>query len=148
MKVAVKTELESADQLEATARELWQDALDHLGGLARQAAADVSAILGGIGSPGSRLWLLRPETASEEAVGPVDTVIAFWVLADAPDTDAVVRSAAGALRRGGQLLLVEPDVPEEESALGLAAERACRFGMRLVREPRVALSRAALLVRE
>jgi hypothetical protein len=101
-----------------------------------------------MGKPGFRLRLLRPGSASNEAVGPVDAVVAFWVLADAPDVNTVVRSAAGTLRQGGQLLLVEPDIPADESALARAVEYACRIGMRLVGQPRVALSRAALHVRE
>ena len=81
MEVAERTELESADRLETTAHELWREALDHLGGLARQAAADISANIGWMGKPGFRLRLLRPGAASNEAVGPVDAVVAFWVLA-------------------------------------------------------------------
>lgn len=148
MEVAERTEVESTGHLMAATCDLWQDARDHLSGLARQAAADVSAIMGGIGSSSSRLLLVGSRSASIECAGPVDAVVAFWVLADAPDAGAVVRSAAGALRSGGRLLLVEPDLLEKESALGPAVEFACRSGMRLVREPRVTLSRAALLVRE
>ncbi len=76
--------------------------------------------------------------------GPVDFALAFWMLHETPSAEAFCREIAGALARDGRLLVAEPafHVAKADFAAELAA--AARAGLKLVGQPRIRLSRAAL----
>jgi len=76
-----------------------------------------------------------------------DALLAFAVVHELPDVARFWCEAAAALRPDGRLLLVEPRGHVSVAAFRVTLDLAAAAGLRRVAEPRVRLSRAALLER-
>ena len=94
-----------------------------------------------------RIRIHRCERDSLGLEDPVDFVLAFWSVHEAPDTDRLFGEIHRLLTPGGKMLVVEPrgHVSEEQMEQTVAA--ASRAGLRLDERPPVRLSRAALFTK-
>jgi ubiquinone/menaquinone biosynthesis C-methylase UbiE len=96
----------------------------------------------------SRIRLHKCEPDKIGVEEPVDFVLAFYMLHEVPDYQDYLLQIHDMLKPGGRLLIVEPkfhvSAPDYRKTLGAAIAT----GMKLVGEPRIALSRSSLLVRE
>jgi ubiquinone/menaquinone biosynthesis C-methylase UbiE len=82
-----------------------------------------------------------------EGWGRVDFALAFAIVHEVPDARWFFAQVAGVLEEGARLLLVEPIGHVGGDAFARTLEIASGAGLRVTSIPRVALSRAALLVR-
>ncbi len=92
---------------------------------------------------------IRTQRAEPNRLGlrdPADFALAFFVLHEAPDTRAFLSEVASCLKPGGRFLLVEPKghVPEQAFRQELATAR--EVGFDVAEEPRIRISRAAVLL--
>jgi ubiquinone/menaquinone biosynthesis C-methylase UbiE len=94
-----------------------------------------------------RLHRCGPDSLGLEHAGPLDFVLAFWMIHEVPDRAGLLAEVAGALRPGGRLLAVEPKGHVGPDAWAGTLDDAAAAGFAVVARPRVALSRAALLER-
>ena len=81
----------------------------------------------------------------EQWNGAVDFAVVFWMLHEVPDAERLIRELRSALLRDGKLLFVEPfaHVSKQEFRQSLAMiEKA---GFKLIDEPKITISYAALL---
>ena len=76
-----------------------------------------------------------------------DFALAFWMVHEVPDAEHLLGEASGLLEPEGRLLLVEPRGHVRADAWARTLDVARGAGFILTGEPRVALSRAALLQR-
>jgi len=93
----------------------------------------------------SRVRLQLATGPGLEVAPPVDVALAFWMLHEVPDQDALLRGVRTALKPGGRFLVVEPKGHVTAAAFTASVDRAARVGFRVAAEPRVSLSRAVLL---
>ena len=82
-----------------------------------------------------------------EVAQPVDFALAFWMLHEVPDQDALLRDVFSALKPGGRFLVTEPKGHVSSAAFTVSVERAASVGFRVLHEPRVRFSRAILLAK-
>jgi len=82
-----------------------------------------------------------------EGVGPLDFVLAFWMIHEVPGRARLLAEVFRALRPGGRLLAVEPRVHVGSDEWTGTLDDAVAAGFVVVARPRVAISRAALLER-
>lgn len=92
-----------------------------------------------------RVQLTRAEPTRLGLDGPLDLVLAFWMVHEVPDRRALLAEIAGALGPGGRLLVAEPrfHVSSRDFASTLSVAR--ELGYRALAAPPVRISRAALL---
>lgn len=83
----------------------------------------------------------------DDYAGTVDFVLAFAVVHEMPSAAAFFGEAAGALNRGGMLLLAEPAGHVSSETFEAELRSAQLAGLAEVSRPRVRRSRAALLRR-
>lgn len=76
-----------------------------------------------------------------------DFAIAFWMVHEVPDAARFYAEVCALLKDGARLLLVEPQGHVGKQAFARTVELAVAAGLTLQARPRVAFSRAALLVR-
>lgn len=79
--------------------------------------------------------------------GPVDFALAFWMLHETPSAEEFCRQIASALSPGGRFLVAEPAFHVAETAFDAELAAAARAGLKLIEQPRVRFSRAALFGR-
>lgn len=79
--------------------------------------------------------------------GPVDFVLAFWMLHETPSVEDFCREIADLLAPGGRFLVAEPRFHLAEPAFEQELAAAARAGLRVIERPRIRASRAALLGR-
>ena len=77
--------------------------------------------------------------------GHVDFILAFYVLHELPDQRAVFQEMASILKPEGRILVVEPPFHVSRAAFAETLAIAHRSGLMRVEQPRVFLSKAALL---
>ncbi|MFH1124323.1 MAG: class I SAM-dependent methyltransferase [Pseudomonadota bacterium] len=77
--------------------------------------------------------------------GPVDFVLAFWMVHEVPDKDRFFGEICSLLKTGGRILLVEPKYHVTQKGLAYTLASCRDAGLRVLDEPAVALSRAFLL---
>jgi ubiquinone/menaquinone biosynthesis C-methylase UbiE len=75
-----------------------------------------------------------------------DFALAFWMVHEVRDRRALFNEIRGALKQGGTLLLVEPKIHVAQQAFDSSLSIALEVGFNRLAEPKVALSRAALLI--
>jgi ubiquinone/menaquinone biosynthesis C-methylase UbiE len=75
----------------------------------------------------------------------VDFALSFWVMHEVPDRDRALREIRECLAPGGRFLLVEPAFHVSPYLYHEILESAHAAGFQIYEEPRVRLSRAALL---
>jgi ubiquinone/menaquinone biosynthesis C-methylase UbiE len=93
---------------------------------------------------------IRTRRAEPERLGlsePADFALAFAVLHEVPNRRAFLAEAASFLKPKGKLLLVEPRGHVSEQAFRDELAAAADQGLTLQEQPRIRLSRAALLAR-
>ncbi len=125
-----------------------------VGSSGRVIAADIqAAMLSAIGRRARRAGVserVRTHLSQSDSLGVKDNIdfaLAFWTVHEVPAPVKLLGEIHGALRPGGLFLLVEPRLhvsPQQFEEL-IAAASATGFSLR--DRPKVALSRAALLVR-
>jgi len=84
----------------------------------------------------------------EDKVGvsePIDFALAFYVVHEVPDQEALFREIAGVLKPGGKLLIVEPPFHVSKEAFERTLGNAQGAGLRLDKRPRILFNKAALL---
>ena len=75
----------------------------------------------------------------------VDYAIVFWMLHEVPDADRLIRELHTALSANGKLLFVEPFVHVSAQNFRQSLAMIEKSGFTLIDEPKIAISRAALL---
>jgi ubiquinone/menaquinone biosynthesis C-methylase UbiE len=93
---------------------------------------------------------IRPHQCKPDALGvsgPVDFALAFYMVHEVPDVERFIREVAGIVKPKGRFLLVEPKFHVSGANFAQTVEIARAVGFALVTEPRIVLSRAALLQR-
>lgn len=79
--------------------------------------------------------------------GPVDFALAFWMLHETPAAEVFCREIAGVLSPGGRFLVAEPAFHVDAVAFASELAAAARAGLKLIEQPQVRASRAALFGR-
>ena len=74
----------------------------------------------------------------------VDFALAFWMAHEVRDLPLLLGRIHHHLKPGGRFLLVEPVIHVSKKRFGLESMLAMETGLRLEREPRIRLSRAAV----
>ena len=77
--------------------------------------------------------------------GPVDFAVAFWMVHEVPDPQALLRQVRDCLAPDGRFLVVEPVLHVSRSAFAALLESARVAGLRVMEQPRIPTSRAVLL---
>jgi ubiquinone/menaquinone biosynthesis C-methylase UbiE len=93
---------------------------------------------------------IRPHRCQADALElsvHADFVLAFAVLHEAPEPQALLHEVGAILKPGGRFLLVEPRGRVSSTQFERSVDLAVGAGMRPVSTPRVAFSRARLLER-
>lgn len=80
--------------------------------------------------------------------GPVDFVLAFYMVHELPDAGPFFAEVAGMLAPAGRLLLVEPPFHVSRAVFQQELDVALSAGLRVLGRPRITLSKAALLGRD
>ena len=75
---------------------------------------------------------------------PADAALAFWMVHEVPDVARFLGEVAGALKRGGRFLLVEPRGHVSGRAFAATVELATAAGLRPTATPHVRLSRTTM----
>lgn len=117
------------------AADLQQKSLDVLAQRARRAGV------------GERIRTHHAEPGRIGVEGPVDFALAFWALHEVPDRAGFLSQIHSCLRPGGSFLLVEPTIEVSEALFREELAQAREAGFRVAEEPRIRLSRAAVLQR-
>ncbi|HZD44376.1 MAG TPA: class I SAM-dependent methyltransferase, partial [Methanomicrobiales archaeon] len=98
--------------------------------------------------PRIRLHQARPETLGCSRRECADFALAFYVVHEVPDPGRLLREISALLAPGGRLLLVEPKGEVPPAAFERTVQTSRAAGLRVVRRPRVLISRAVLLQKE
>jgi len=93
-----------------------------------------------------RLRRCAPTSIGVDA--PVDFVLAFWMVHEVPDSHGFLRQICSSLGSGGKLLVAEPRFHVSSRAFGETLAIVEHLGLKLSGEPRIRLSRAAVLLKE
>jgi len=92
-----------------------------------------------------RVKLTRAEPTRLGLEGPLDLVLAFWMVHEVPDQRALLAEVAGALAPGGRLLVAEPRFHVAGRDFAGTLNVARELGYRALEAPPVRISRSALL---
>ena len=95
-----------------------------------------------------RIVLHRCRKNSLGVDGPADFVLVFWMAHEVPDKSRFFREIAALLKPGGRMLLAEPKFHVAKKGLAQTLAACGEAGFRIVKEPAIFLSRAALLQRD
>ncbi|MFH1918359.1 MAG: class I SAM-dependent methyltransferase [Planctomycetota bacterium] len=95
-----------------------------------------------------RIRTHRCERNSLGIEGPVDFALAFWSAHEVPDLEGLLRQVHACLRPDGKFLVAEPRLHVSAKSFDQMIGAAEAVGMRLLEEPHVCLSRAAVLAKE
>lgn len=82
-----------------------------------------------------------------QVAGPVDFVLAFWMIHEVKDLPRFFGQIATALKSGGRMLYAEPRMHVTQNRFDEILGHARGAGFSVVGRPKVGMSRAALLVR-
>jgi SAM-dependent methyltransferase len=93
----------------------------------------------------ARIRLQQADASGLHIRGPFDFALAFWMMHEVPDQEAMLAEICDALVPGGRLLLVEPKVHVSATSFHGTAERAERVGFKRDREPRIFFSRSVVM---
>ena len=93
----------------------------------------------------NRIRLHRCEPTRIGLREQVDFALAFWMVHEIPDVQGFLAELRGILRPGARFLLVEPRLHVSGPDFRRTLQIALQERLRLLGEPRVPLSRAALL---
>ena len=117
-------------------------------------AADIQEpMLRGIQKRALRVGLqnrIKLHLAGRDALGvtePVDFILAFWMAHEVPDPNRFFAQLYAVLKEGGRFLLVEPKLHVSRTQFNGAIETAQRAGFKLLDQPDVSLSLAALFIK-
>jgi ubiquinone/menaquinone biosynthesis C-methylase UbiE len=86
--------------------------------------------------------------AKQDEIGvseQVDFSLAFWMVHEVPDRKRFLAQIAAMLKPGGMLLLAEPKWHVSKSKFAATLDSAREAGFKVVEEPRIFISNAALL---
>ncbi len=121
------------DQGRVIAVDLQQQVLDVLEKRARKAGV------------GARIRTHRCKPDRIGIRGPADFALAFWMVHEVPDPGGFLGQVRSLLKPGGKLLVVEPKIHVSRRKFQETLDAARRAGLALEEEPRVRISRAAVL---
>lgn len=76
----------------------------------------------------------------------VDFAVAFWMVHETPDTHSFFREIVSLLKPDGKLLIAEPKLHVSAEHFQNILTAAGDTGLRIAARPRIALSRAAVLI--
>ncbi|MHB8138741.1 MAG: class I SAM-dependent methyltransferase [Smithellaceae bacterium] len=79
---------------------------------------------------------------------PSDFILAFWMAHEVPDQEKLFTQLYAALKDEGKFLLAEPRLHVSKAQFDMAVSLAQNVGFKLLDRPSVALSLAALFVRQ
>ena len=80
--------------------------------------------------------------------GPVDFVLAFWMLHEVPDTAAFLSEVSAMLAPGGHFFVAEPLFHVTRRDFLNVIEHAAAAGLAVSSHPKVALSRSVVLIKD
>jgi len=95
----------------------------------------------------SRIRVHRADTSGLHVDGVFDFALAFWMLHEVPDQEAMLAEICGALKPGGKLLLAEPKVHVNAFSFHRTVACAETVGFKRDREPRISFSRSLVMVK-
>ena len=95
-----------------------------------------------------RIFLHQCPAGSIGIAGPVDFILAFYVLHELPDQGRFFAEVADSLQTNGRLLIVEPPFHVSARAFSGTLDLAKRIGLATVSGPKILFSKSALLARE
>ena len=95
-----------------------------------------------------RIVLHRCRKDSLGVDGPADFVLVFWMAHEVPDKSRFFREIAALLKPGGRMLLAEPKFHVAKKGFTRTLAACGEAGFRIVTEPAISLSRAALLEKD
>jgi ubiquinone/menaquinone biosynthesis C-methylase UbiE len=124
------------DEGQVIAADLQQAMLDRLSKHARAEGLE------------SRIRLHKCESDRIGLNDTVDFALAFYMVHEVPDPEAFLREVHDLLKPGGELLLVEPKFHVSAAGFRITIDLAHTIGFDTVAEPRIVLSRSALLRRD
>jgi ubiquinone/menaquinone biosynthesis C-methylase UbiE len=93
---------------------------------------------------------IRARKCEPDSIGvsvEVGFAVAFWMVHEVPNVASFLREIHFCLSPGGRFLLAEPRDRVSEAAFRETLGVAASVGLRLVEEPRIRLSRAALFLK-
>ncbi|MFH0903139.1 MAG: methyltransferase domain-containing protein [Pseudomonadota bacterium] len=91
---------------------------------------------------------IHPHLATTSGLGlgeKADFAVAFWMVHEAPEPARLLAEVAASLNANGRFLLVEPQLHVSRQAFEHTVALACNTGFSLLANPRILISRAALL---
>ncbi len=77
-----------------------------------------------------------------------DFILSFYMVHEVPDRDAFFKEVFGLLNPGSRYLIVEPVIHVSQKAFDDTLEHARRAGFMVEKQPKVLMSRAALLMKQ
>jgi ubiquinone/menaquinone biosynthesis C-methylase UbiE len=92
-----------------------------------------------------RIHLQRCEPDRIGIEQKVDFALTFWMIHEVPDTEGFLAQVFSTLKPTGRYLLVEPRIHVPLAQFEETLEQARRAGFKILDNPQVSLSRAALL---
>ncbi len=93
----------------------------------------------------SRIHLLLVDASGLPFKGEFDFALAFWMVHETPDQEALLRQIRLSLKPGGRFLLVEPKMHVREEDFAQTVHLAEASGFAEVRAPHISFSRASLM---
>lgn len=95
-----------------------------------------------------RIWFHQCKPDSLDLQEQVDFILSFYMVHEVPDRDTFFSEVADLLVSGGTYLIVEPVFHVSPSAFEDTLNHAVSAGFRIVNQPKIRLSRCALLTKE
>ena len=74
-----------------------------------------------------------------------DFALAFWMLHEVPDPSGFFKEIRSVLKASGKLLVSEPAIHVTQEMYAINIEMAISTGFKVIAEPKIFLSRSALL---
>lgn len=95
----------------------------------------------------TRIVLHQADSSGLLLEGPFDVVLAFWMMHEVADQEALLSELWDVLKTGGLLLIAEPKMHVNAAAFQRTVERAERIGFEPFREPRIFFSRSIVMTK-
>ena len=96
----------------------------------------------------SRIAVHQADSSGLHLEGAFDFGLAFWMMHEVPDQEAMLVEICGALKLGGRLLLAEPKVHVSQHSFDRTVELAEEVGFVRLSEPRIFFSLSLLMSKE
>ncbi|HHE46390.1 MAG TPA: class I SAM-dependent methyltransferase [Bacteroidetes bacterium] len=95
--------------------------------------------------------IIHPHQCRADSIGiedELDFAVTFWVVHEVPDAKRFLAELQSILKPGGYYMLIEPAHHVPEETIRLYVETAEKTGMKLIDQPKVRFSKAAVFANE